>query len=95
MGTSQCLRQRPDRFSRRIYCRSNVTGGHFCAAVDKTEAARLARELIRNDPGSIEGRTLTVKKAGPMAKRDNFGRSGRDDRSGEWNQWFSPEKNYR
>jgi hypothetical protein len=30
---------------------------------DKTEAARLTRELIRNDPGRIEGRTLTVKKA--------------------------------
>jgi hypothetical protein len=54
---------------------------------DKTEAARLTRELIRNDPGRIEGRTLTVKKARPMAKHDNFGRSGRDDRSGGWNQW--------
>jgi hypothetical protein len=52
---------------------------------DKTEAARLTRELIRSGPGRIEG--LTVKKARPMAKHDDFGRSGRDDRSGGWNPW--------
>ena len=35
----------------------------------------------------LEGRTLTVNEAKPMAKRDNFGGGDRGDRSGGRNRW--------
>jgi RNA recognition motif-containing protein len=35
----------------------------------------------------LEGRTLTVNEAKPMAKRDNFGSGGRGSRDGGRNRW--------
>lgn len=35
----------------------------------------------------LEGRTLTVNEAKPMAKRDSFGGGDRGDRSGGRNRW--------
>jgi RNA recognition motif-containing protein len=35
----------------------------------------------------LEGRTLTVNEAKPMANRDNRGGGGRDNRSGGRNRW--------
>lgn len=35
----------------------------------------------------LEGRTLTVNEAKPMAKRDNVGGGGSGDRSGGRNRW--------
>lgn len=35
----------------------------------------------------LDGRTLTVNEAKPMAKRDNFAGRGRGDRDGGRNRW--------
>jgi RNA recognition motif-containing protein len=47
-----------------------------------------AQQAINNLNGTqLEGRTLTVNEAKPMAQRDNRGGGGRDNRGGGRNRW--------
>jgi RNA recognition motif-containing protein len=47
-----------------------------------------AQQAINSLNGTqLEGRTLTVNEAKPMAQRDNRGGGGRDNRGGGRNRW--------